>query len=317
MRARSAILALAAVLAVGCGRCSDPRKPKSAPAPRPVAVVNGEPIPAEALARELREGQAGTSGASPAADKVKRELLDELVERTLLLQEARARSITVGQDQLERALLKLRADYPGTHFDDLLAQERLSQTELKARLKEQLVLERLFETEVFPHLEVTPAEIQAFYDAHAKEFEDPEAVRVLQIVVTSKDQAQALRDKLRANPQTFAELARKNSIAPEAKNGGDLGLIGKGAGFPEVFDLCFTLPLNTVSEVTPSPYGFHLFKVVERRAAQRRPLEKATSEIREKLLRDKRTQAKDEYVAGLRKRAQITYDENAIAAVTP
>jgi len=317
VRARSAILGLAAALAFGCGRCNDPRKPRSAPAPRPVALVNGEPIPAEALARELREAQAGTAGASPAADTLKREILDKLVKQALLLQEARARSITVGPDQLERALLRLRADYPGTHFDDLLAQERLSLTELQARLKEQLVLERLFETEVFPHLEVTPEEIQAFYAAHAKEFEDPEAVRVLQIVVTSKDQAQSLRDKLRANPQTFAELARKNSIAPEAKKGGDLGLIGKGSGFPEVFDVCFTLPLNAVSDVTPSPYGFHLFKVTERRAAQKRPLEKAAPEIREKLLRDKRAQAEAEYLAGLRKRAQITYDENAIASVTP
>ena len=317
MRARSAVLALAAALAFGCGRCSDPRKPRSAPGPQAVAIVNGEPIPADALARELREAQAGTAGASPAADALKRRILEDLVDQALLLQEARARSISVGQDQIERALLRVRADYPGTHFDDLLAQERLSQTELKARLKEKLTLERLAETEVFPHVEVTPEEIQAYYAAHAAEFEEPEAVRVLQIVVTSKDQAQALRDKLRASPQLFGELARKNSIAPEAKNGGDLGLIGKGAGFPEVFDVCFTLPLNAVSDVTPSPYGFHLFKVVERRPAQKRPLEKAAAEIREKLLRDKRAQAHREYLAGLRKRAQITLDENAIAAVTP
>jgi peptidyl-prolyl cis-trans isomerase C len=317
VRARLAIPALVASLAVGCGRCSDTRKPESAPVPRPVAVVNGEPVPAEALARELREAQAGTAGASPAADALKRSILDALVERALLLQEARARAIVVAPDEVENALLQVRAEYPGTHFDDLLAQERLSQTELKARLKEQLVLERLFETEVFPHIEVTPDEVQAFYDSHAKEFEDPESVRVLQIVVATKDQAQALRDKLRANPKIFAELARKHSIAPEGKNGGDLGLIGKGAGFPEVFDVCFTLPLNAISEVTPSPYGFHLFKVVERRAAQKRPLETAAPAIREKLLRDKRARAQAEYLAGLRKRAQITLDENAIASVTP
>lgn len=317
MRARVSIVAVAALLAVGCGRCRGPRPPQAAPAPRPVALVNGEPVPAEALERELREAQAGTAGAGAGADKLKARILDELVERALLLQQARARSIVVGQDQVERALLRVRADYPGSHFDDLLAQERLSQTELKERLREQLVLERLFEAEVFPRVQVGDDDVQRYYAEHAKEFEEPESVHVLQIVVATKEEAQQLRDKLRQNPGTFAELAKKSSIGPEGKNGGDLGLIGKGSGFPEVFDVCFTLPLNTVSEVTPSPYGFHLFKVTERRPAQKRALEKAAPEIREKLLRDRRARAQTEYVAALRQRAQITIDEKALASVTP
>ena len=94
-------------------------------------------------------------------------------------------------------------------------------------------------------------------------------------------------------------------------------MIGRGSGFPEVFDVCFTLPLNAISEVTPSPYGFHLFRVVEKRPAQRRSMEKASPEIREKLLRMKRAQAQTEYVAALRQRAQIALDEKAIASVTP
>jgi len=310
--------ALVALLAVGCGRCQGARPPRASPGPRPVAVVNGEPIPAEALERELREAQAGTAGAGAGADvRLKKRILDELVERTVLLQQARARAIVVGQDQVERALLRVRAEYPGTHFDDLLAQERLSQTELKARLREQLLLERLFEAEVFPQLQVSQAELEGFYAEHPKDFEEPEAVRVQQIVVASKDEALQLRDKARKSPQTFSELARKSSIGPEGKSGGDLGLIGRGSGFPEVFDVCFTLPLNTISEVTPSPYGFHLFRVVEKRPAQRRPLEKASPEIREKLLRQKRATAQAEYVAALRQRAQITFDEKAIASVNP
>ncbi len=317
MRATFATAILATALAAGCGRCQGPPKPQSAPAPRAVAMVNGEPVPAEALERELREAQAGTAGASPGVDLLKRRILDELVERTLLLQQARKRAIVVGQDQVERALLRVRAEYPGTHFDDLLAQERLSQTELKARLKEQLVLERLFESEVFPQIQVTPDEIARYYGEHPQEFEDAESVHVLQIVVATRDEAVQLRDKLKKNPQSFAEVAKKSSIGPEGRNGGDLGLIGRGSGFPEVFDVCFTLPLNQISEVTPSPYGFHLFKVVERRPAQRRPLEKAAPDIREKLLREKRAKAQAEYVAALRQHAQITLDEKAIASVTP
>jgi peptidyl-prolyl cis-trans isomerase C len=244
-------------------------------------------------------------------------VLDDLVDRALLLQQARARSIVVGQDQVERAFLRLRAEYPGTHFDDLLAQERLSQAELKAHLKDQLTVERLFEQEVFPQVQVVDAEVERYYAEHGSEFQEPERVHVLQIVVASREEAAQVREKLRRNPQTFAEMARRSSIAPEGKSGGDLGFIGRGAGFPEVFDACFSLPVNVISDVTPSPYGFHLFKVVEKKPAQRRTLEQARAEIAEKLGREKRAGAQAEYLEALRKRAQIEIDEKALAAVTP
>jgi peptidyl-prolyl cis-trans isomerase C len=248
---------------------------------------------------------------------LKRRVLDELVDRALLLQEARARSIVVGQDQVERAFLRIRSEYPGTHFDDLLAQERLSQTQLKARLKEQLAIERLFEEEVFPRLSVVEAEVERYYADHAAEFQEPERVRVLQIVVASRDEAQQLREKLKRNPQTFADVARKSSIAPEGRHGGDLGYIGRGAGFPEVFDACFSMPLNVVSEVTPSPYGFHIFKVVDRKTAQRRSLDQSKGEIAEKLSREKRARAQEDYLKSLRQRARIEVDEKVLAGVTP
>jgi len=312
---RRASLLAVALAASACGRCGG-GAPAPGPGPRAVALVNGEPISAEALARELRQTRAGAESEGPG-DVLRKRVLDDLVDRALLLQQARGRSVVVGQDQVERAFLRIRAEYPGTHFDDLLAQERLSQGELKARLKDQLTIEKLFHEEVFPRVQVDDAEVERWYADHAASFQEPERVRVLQVVVASRDEAAQVRERLRRDPAAFAEVARRASIAPEGKNGGDLGWIGRGAGFPEVFDACFTMPLNVVSEVTPSPYGFHLFKVVERKAAARRTLDQARVEIAERLRRDKRARAQEEYLATLRARATIQIDQAALAAVTP
>lgn len=315
MRSLSLIVAAGAATAfLGCGRCGG-GDGGSTGGSRPIAVVNGEPISADDLLLELREARPGQGEGQ--GDIPRRRILDELVDRALLLQEARARSIVVGQDQVERAFLRVRAEYPGTHFDDLLAQERLSQAGLKNRLKEQLTIERLFESEVFPQIQVVDAEIERYYADHPEEFQEPERVRVQQIVVATRDEAIQLRERLRRNPQTFAEVARKSSIGPEGKGGGDLGYIGRGAGFPEVFDACFTMPLNVISDVTPSPYGFHIFRVVDRKGAQRRTLEQARAEIGDKLTREKRAGAQEEYLQLLRKRAKVQIDEKALAAVTP
>jgi len=232
VRAAPLIVLLAALaVASGCSRCGASTK-DAASAARAVATVNGETISADALARELRDARVGTEEGGGGVDVLRRRVLDELVDRAVLLQEARARSVVVGQDQVERAFLRIRSEYPGTHFDDLLAQERLSQTELKARLKDQLTIERLFEQEVFPRVQVVDAEIERWYADHAADYQEPERVRVMQIVVATRDEAVQIRDRLRKNPQTFADAARKSSIGPEGKDGGDLGYIGRGSGSP-------------------------------------------------------------------------------------
>ncbi len=317
MRCSAPFLALGAAAALaGCGRCGS-RPVQGKEAPRPVALVNGEPIAGEAIQRELAHARAaGGEGEAPDS-ALRRRLLDDAIDRTLLLQQARDRSIAVGQDQVERALLRMRADYPGTHFDDLLAQERLSQAELRTRLKEQLTVGKLFADEVFPQVQLADAELERYYNEHAQEFEQPEQVHAFQIVVRTKEEASKLREEVRRRPQAFGEVARRSSIAPEGKAGGDLGWFGKGSGMPEVFDTCFKLQLNVISAVTPSPYGFHVFKVAARRPAARRAFAEARALIHDRLLREKRARAQEEYLSTLRSRAKIKIDQAALDAVAP
>jgi peptidyl-prolyl cis-trans isomerase C len=313
---RGAII-LAAVLAAACGKCGGAPTSGANPGAATVALVHGEPITGEAVRRELSQSFGGNAALEGDPALARRRVLDDLIDRVLLLQEARGRGIVVGEDQVERAFLRVRSEYPGSHFDDLLAKERLSQSELRARLKEQLTIEKLFHDEVFPQLRVTDAEIERHYAEHVGEFQAPERVRVSQVVVGTRDEAVQLRERLRREPQNFADLARRLSIAPEGRNGGDLGYITRGGGFPEVFDLCFSLARNVISEVTPSPYGFHIFKVTDKKPAERLTLEKVRGQILERLERDKRARAQAEYLATLRKRAPIQIDEKALATVNP
>ncbi|HYQ81552.1 MAG TPA: peptidyl-prolyl cis-trans isomerase [Anaeromyxobacteraceae bacterium] len=307
------LAALAALAAFGC-RCGDD-KSRGRALPPSVALVNGEPIATAAYQRELQHARAELGEGQEPIDRLRQRVLDDMVSRALLLQQARTRGVAVGQEQVERAFLGVRSEYPGTHFDDLLAQQRLSAAELKQRLREQLTLEKLFHDEVFPQVRVDDQEVQRYYAEHGAEFDQPERVRVLQVVVKTREEALKVRDEIRRAPQKFGDVARRASISPEGKDGGDLGYFGRGSGMPEVFDICFRLPLNTVSDVVPSPYGFHVFKVVDRKPASRRALPEARAEIQQKLLREKQARAQEEYLAGLRAKAQIQVDQKALAAV--
>jgi peptidyl-prolyl cis-trans isomerase C len=314
LRTAAAIAAgLAALLATGC-RSGDAGREGAAPPP--VAVVNGEPISRAALERELQQLRIGGEG-SGATEVLRQSVLDGLVSRTLLLQQARARGIAVGPEQVDRAFLALRSEYPGTAFDDMLAQERLSVAELRTRLSEQLIVERLFQQEVFPRVQVPDEDVAAWYEAHAAELDEPERVHARQIVVPTREEAARLRDEVRRKPGSFAAVASRASIAPEAKRGGDLGWFGKGQGMPEVFDACFKLSPGAISDVVPSPFGFHVFQVVERKPAARPSLEQARPSIASRLLRERRARAQEDYVAALRSQARIQIDPSALASVKP
>jgi peptidyl-prolyl cis-trans isomerase C len=307
--------AAAAALLVACERGGSPAKPP--PGDRPVAIVNGEQISADALRRELALARAGETDDLPASEALRRRTAEDLVDRALLLAEAERRGVSATPGEVERAFASLREQYPEGAFDAELGKEQLGAPDVKARLSDQLTIARLFETAVFKSVAVTDEAARRHYEGHAAEYEQPAQVHALHIVTRSRDEAEKARSELRRRPRAFTEVARRVSISPEAAQGGDLGWFGRDSGMPEVFHACFDLPVGQLSSVVPSPYGFHLFKVLERRPARRRPFAEVREEISRGLLRDARAKAQDDFVAALRSKAQIEIDDAALAGVAP
>ncbi|RMG20052.1 MAG: peptidylprolyl isomerase [Deltaproteobacteria bacterium] len=311
-----AFVGLAALLGgLACDRPSA-AAPQETP---PVAVVNGEPIPASVVQRELlrlrREAGSAPVHTEAELETLRRELLDDRIDRLLLLQLAKERGIEAEPGEVERLLLRLRADYPGDTFEEFLADEGIPLSQLKAELRERVLIQRLLQREVRARVVVTDDEIQAYYDSHPEEFKVPEQVHARQIVVKTREEAEALRTELRKrHGPDFAEVARSRSIAPEAAQGGDLGWFERGV-MPPPFDVCFDLPVGRVSEVVESPYGYHLFQVLERRKARVLSLDEARDRIEAKLRREKEKRAQERYVALLRETAKIEINEAVLGEI--
>ena len=102
-----------------------------------------------------------------------------------------------------------------------------------------------------------------------------------------RDPAKAKEAEARLNAgEDFAKVATQMSIAPEAINGGDLGFITRQI-MPEPLDeTIFKLPVNKISPIVQSPYGLHIFKVLEIQSAKVRNFadmkEEVIAEIRAK-----------------------------------
>ena len=138
-----------------------------------------------------------------------------------------------------------------------------------------MMIEKLIARDVVRNLRVPSSEVRRYYQENPQEFQRPEQVRVRQIVVATEEEAQKVLDKLLNEKADFAALARQKSTAPEAETGGDLGFFAMGE-MPGEFNVVFGLPRGGISSVVKSPYGYHIFKLEEKRKAGKLGLEEAS-----------------------------------------
>ena len=314
-RARIPVAALAATVLL----CACRERSKNPERPDGVAAINGAAIGLEEFGRELAFARRTNAGVMPrTAEEVRalrRATLEEMIDRALVLAAAQQAGVTVSAENVDREILRLKAEYHGANFDEALAEGQLSQQELRERTRNRLIVEHYYVEEVFSRVAVTDAEIEAYYKEHAEDFSQPEQVRAAQIVVKTLEEARRILNEIRSKGMGFDEAARRYSLSPDAKVGGDLGFFRKGV-MPQVFDqACFSLAAGQISEVVTSDYGFHLFKVLDKRPAEKRSLDRAWAEVEKKLLRHKQEEAQKAALQALRAKANIKIDEAALEQV--
>ncbi len=306
-----------ALCAVGLLAC--PKQQKDKEDPNVIAMVNGEVLARaefeQELARELKSIDPVEPHSPEQVEPFKRALVQTLTDRMLLMQEARKNNVTVSPEEIDRGLLRISSDYPAEGFNQALAQGQLSVAEVKARTQVMLAIEKLFQEHVYPRVAVTEDELRRYFEEHAPEFQEPEEVRASQIVVKGLDDAKRIQAQLQTGKK-FAELARKYSLSADAKVGGDLGFFARGV-MPAKFDeVCFSLAVGAVSGIVETEYGFHLFRVTERKAGRKKELVEVRKLVEEKLIKERRTVAEAEYLKALREKASVTVNEQTLQAVS-
>lgn len=118
-------------------------------------------------------------------------------------------------------------------------------------------------------------ELRAYYDKNKEEFRVPETAKLSYLVVEKKPSARDESDvltsandiwrELRAGTD-FAEMATTFSEAPEAKQGGDVGLFVPRTGMtPEFANVAFSLNVGEISSPFKDAKGFHIIRVEEKK----------------------------------------------------
>ena len=235
---------------------------------------------------------------------------ENLIERTLIAQEAARSDVTVAPDEVEEAFSRLKKVYddPKKMFDDLQCQDDLqAHQHIHESLKATKLVERIGQTAAGP----TRHQIEQYYAENQGLFVQSEQVRTAHIVKYINWQCdehaaervilQAQAELIRGVP--FELVVERYSDCPE--RGGSLGCISRGELVEEFEDMLFHLGPGQVSDVFRTRYGFHIAKVYERIPPKPLPLAQVRAGIEAELAQNLRSEAVYAFVDALRAKAQI------------
>jgi len=248
-----------------------------------IAQINEEQILVEEFNREFKELilEPGREAKGIDLGNLRQVYLDQVIERKILVQEARRLGIKISQEELNQAIAEITMDYPGEGFGEKLGLKGMTLEEWKLRLQEKLLAEKVVRSTFHSREKIDEKEALQYYENHRSSFQIGQKVRVRQIVVADGEEAIQILKRLKKG-ESFEKVAMEKSLGPEKVQGGDLGYFSQGER-PAEFDYVFNMEAGTISEVIKSPYGYHIFKLEEKIESRQIPFEEAKLGILQEL----------------------------------
>lgn len=293
---------------------------------RVAAVVNDDIIPLSEVEQRAAPELAQLASVSDAAEREKERTktlhaaLEQLIGEKLLGEQMKDQGIVVTEQDVQAGIDEVKKEN-GFTSDEQLAQALGSQgftvASYRDFMRSQIGRLRLIRMKVGQKVKVTDADLKAAYAKmkrqSAKDFEVHARHILIQVpstataeeVEAAHQKALALAEEARKPGVDFAELAKKSSQGPSAKDGGDLGFFSRGTMVPEFDRVAFSLEPGQVSEPVRTQFGWHVIKVVERRAAEVKPFDEVKAHLQEKLGREQMEKYTTQYIAELRQNAIV------------
>jgi peptidyl-prolyl cis-trans isomerase SurA len=322
-----------------------------------VTRVNGQIITLSEFQRSkdhLRDDvkQQDAANADKAYTEREKDVLRDLIDQQLLLQKGKDLDIT-GDTDLIKQLDQMRKDMKLETMEELekaATSQGISYEDFKQNMRNQIITRKVIGEEVGQHLNITKEEEQQFYTDHKSDMEQPESIKLSEILVAPKksaadksaatapaqsgaadpsaadaakspdDTAALAAAEAKANDllkqiragASFEDIAKKNSEGPSASQGGDLGAFKRGTLAKELEDRTFAMKAGEVTDVIRTKQGYVILKVTSHQMAGIPPFKDVEDRVQSALYYQKLQPALRAYLTKLREDAYIDYKEGYI-----
>jgi len=312
--AASAALVLAFALASNAGTVID----------RVVAIVGDDIITLSELQSEMAPSVAAIKKKFAGDDlaremsHLKRDTLNQLIDRTLQIAEAKRLGITVAKEDLDAAIddIMTRNKMTEEQFKQALAAEGYTYKEYRSNLEAQLLVIKLINREVRSKVIVEESEAKEYYEEHKDRFTTSASVTVANIFFPAEDgdmeaaekNAQDARRKM-TEGTPFEQMAVQCTGDPKAGEKCVLGSFKKGELSGKIQEIAFSLKEGEVSEPIKMDKGYQLIKIMQKTEAGTKPYKDVESDIFNELSSRKAEAMFTTWLDGLRANAYIEVRE--------
>jgi parvulin-like peptidyl-prolyl isomerase len=246
-------------------------------------------------------------------------LVESLIRRHVLLNNATRFGIKVSADEIQREIMKSFEDtntynqyVQGAHplwwkmkekeaIQDILVnkmknlvvnQAKILKAELNNYYKKEYESAHLKQILIDPKQFVPFEEVKEYYDENVEdEFMKPGKIRARHILISvpqnaTQEQEAAARTKIEDllkqlnEGADFATLAKQHSNCASKQKGGDLGYFGEGDMVPEFEKAAYKLEKGDISPIVRTKFGYHIIKLEDRLEDEPRELEEVEDKIR-------------------------------------
>ena len=297
---------------------------------RSVAIVNEDTI----TLSEVNEAgkpffqkvteEAPADKMNAAMQQARKAVIEKLIEKKLLVQEARKLNIKVTDEEVDHALQRILDNNKATidQFRKEIATAGMNEKQYREDLRDQIATNKLVNQAIRSKIVIPEEQSMAYYDRHYTESAGEGEFYLFQIGVTwgtqdrtgnapSKAEAREKIERIKHLVEKggdFKALAKQYSDLPSAMDGGDLGTFKEREMAPAMRDAIAPLKSGDLSEIVEQDNSYQLFFVQS--AAQgakvaKAPYDSVKEEVREALFQQEMEQRLKEWLGSIREKAYI------------
>ena len=290
-----------------------------------VVTVNGKAIPGSDLEKEIQGIQMQAARRMPPeqlaqlAPRMQQQAVMNLVSKQLLLQAVVDRKITVGDDEIKKAIDDLLKNAPpGQTLDDALKQANITMKQFTEQMAEGLSIQKLMADET-KKAAVTEGDVKSFYEKNPEQFKRPETVSARHILIkteatdddakkaAAKKKAEGVRERL-LKGEDFAKVCAEVTDDPGSKSTGGLyENFPRGQMVPQFDSAAFTQKPGEIGPLVETQFGFHIIKVEKHNEAGKVDFAEVKEKLQMFLENQKKQEAAQKFIKTLRDAAKVTY----------
>lgn len=259
----------------------------------------------------ISEGQIDIN--SPQLDKVRKSIVENLVNRELLLLASSENKPENLDELVKTEITDIKSQFETEEqYQQALQQNQMDEKKLIEQLKKNILLDK-YVNNIQQGITVSESEKKTYYENNKSNFHQKEQVKVSHIIILTGENANYDNPEEKINEiyekikkgVSFRELAKEYSEDGSAQNGGNLGYIKRGATVASFEDVAFSTKVGEVSKPFKSKFGYHILKVEDKKEEKQLSFDEVENEVEQILVDEKAKNKLNEKLQELKQKYDV------------